>query len=136
MQWLGSPAALEDALQKIQFAPTHKWTWRDAFFYINTSADLSAMPPRPALHEGLKAKITASLPVDPVGHFRLTARAFRVNAVVEGQSKEPVFVVSLTHEILKRHFQLVAVPSDQPATLDETQGLHSQTRSRSQCGED
>jgi hypothetical protein len=123
VQWLGSSAALEAALQMADFKSVPKWTWRDAFFYINPNADLATMPPRPALHDGLKAKITASLPVDAVGHFRLTARAFRANVLAEAQDKAPVFLVSLTHEVLKPHFQLIAVPSDQPATLEETKAF-------------
>jgi membrane protein DedA with SNARE-associated domain/membrane-associated phospholipid phosphatase len=119
VQWLGTSESLTAALQAAQFKPVPKWTWRDSLFYINTNADLAAMPPRPALHEGLKAKITASLPVDPVGHYRITARAFRANAIAQGKDSAPVFLVSLTHEILKPHFQLIAVPSDQVASRDE-----------------
>jgi membrane protein DedA with SNARE-associated domain len=120
VQWLGSATSLEAALQTADFKSVPKWTWRDAFFYINPNADLSTVPPRPALHEGLKAKVTASLAVDPIGHFRLTARAFRANALAEAQDKAPVFLVSLTHEVLRPHFKLIAVPFDQPATLAET----------------
>jgi membrane protein DedA with SNARE-associated domain/membrane-associated phospholipid phosphatase len=123
VQWLGSSAALQAALLAADFKSVPKWTWRDSFFYINPNADLASTPPRPALHEGLKAKITASQPVDQAGHFRLTARAYRANAVASGEEQSAVFLISLTHEVLKPHFQLIAVPFDQVASQAETKAF-------------
>ena len=118
-QWLGSPAALEAALRTAKFTPFHKWTWRDSFFYLNPDAALTTLPPRPALHEGLKAKITASQAVLPGSDFRITVRGFKTNALVSNSEIVPVYLLSLTHEVQKPHLQLFAVPSDQPASLEE-----------------
>jgi membrane protein DedA with SNARE-associated domain/membrane-associated phospholipid phosphatase len=125
-QWLGTPAALEAALRAAQFKPVPKWTWRDSFFYLNPSAALDTLPPRPALHEGLKAKITASQPVMVPGNFRLTIRAFKANALAAGAGSAPVYLLSLTHEVQKPHLQLFAVPSDQPASLAEAKAFIAQ----------
>jgi membrane protein DedA with SNARE-associated domain/membrane-associated phospholipid phosphatase len=126
VQWLGSPASLESVLRTAQFTPVPKWTWRDSFFYLNPTAALATLPPRPALHEGLKAKITATQSVNGATNYRLTVRAFKANALVAGAGSAPVYLLSLTHEVQKPHLKLFAVPSDQPPSLDEAKAFIAQ----------
>jgi membrane protein DedA with SNARE-associated domain/membrane-associated phospholipid phosphatase len=122
-QWLGAPEALEAALRAAQFTPVPKWTWRDSFFYLNPTAALASLPPRPALHEGLKAKITATQSVNGAADYRLTVRAFKANALVDSA---PVYLLSLAHEVQKPHLKLFAVPSDQPPSLAEVEAFIAQ----------
>jgi membrane protein DedA with SNARE-associated domain/membrane-associated phospholipid phosphatase len=126
VQWLGSPASLEAALRAAQFMPVPKWTWRDSFFYLNPNAALATLPPRPALHEGLKAKITATQSVNAATNFRLTVRAFKANALAAGTDSAPVYLLSLAHEVQKPHLKLFAVPSDQPPSLAEVEAFIAQ----------
>jgi membrane protein DedA with SNARE-associated domain/membrane-associated phospholipid phosphatase len=125
-QWLGSAASLEEALRAANFTPVKKWTWRDSFFYLNPNSELAKLPPRPALHEGLKAKITASQPVNQPTKSRLTIRAFKANALAGGTTSVPVYLLSLSHEIEKPHLDLFGVPSDLPPSLDETNAFIAQ----------
>lgn len=125
-QWLGTPDSLETTLQAAQFKTYKKWTWRDSFAYLNPHAALNAVAPRPALHEGLKAKVTAVQYPANATDMRLTVRAFKSNALISSPGTVPVYLLSLTHEVQKTHFSLFAVPSDQPATLEEESAFIAQ----------
>jgi membrane protein DedA with SNARE-associated domain/membrane-associated phospholipid phosphatase len=125
VQWLGTEQQLSAALEGAKFLLVQKWTWRDSFAYMNPHGNLASMSPRPALHEGLKAKVTA---VQPMGNARLAVRAYRSNAIVDNA---PVYLLSLSHEVPKMHLNLFAVPSDLPPSAEEVgafiQQLSSQT---------
>jgi membrane protein DedA with SNARE-associated domain/membrane-associated phospholipid phosphatase len=125
-QWLGSPEQLQQALYAANYVALPKWTWRNSFAYLNPHAALMDVLPRPALHEGLKAKITAVQlnPSNP--QMRLTIRAYKSNALVSSAGVAPVYLLSLTHEVQKMHFSLFAVPSDQSASLEEENAFIAQ----------
>jgi membrane protein DedA with SNARE-associated domain/membrane-associated phospholipid phosphatase len=125
-QWIGTEAQLTTLLSTAQFKPLPKWTWQQSFPYMNPHAELSGLAPRPALHEGLKAKVTAVRPIANQPQARLAVRAYRTNAIVDGAA---VYVLSLSHEVQKSHLQLFAVPSDLPASEEEIGAFMTQISS-------
>ena len=127
-QWLGSLPALQTAVQAANFTVIPKWTWKDSFTYLDPQAPLAVQRPRPALHEGLKAKLTAVQIPSNGGDYRLTVRAFKANALAVGQASTPVYLLSLTHEVPIPHLKLFAVPSDLPPTREEEAAFIAQFR--------
>jgi hypothetical protein len=118
-QWLGSLPALQGALQTEGFKPQSIWTWRDSFPYLDPNAKLASLPPRPALHQGLKAKLTAVELAPASPSTRQTVRVFASNSLITGSPSTSVYLISLTQEVLRPHFHLFSVPSDQPPTEQE-----------------
>ncbi len=129
-QWLGTAESLDAAIRAAHFTTYYKWTWRDSFPYLNPHAALNTVSPRPALHEGLKAKITGVQYQGTSTDMRLTLRAFKSNALVSSNGTVPVYLISLTHEVQKTHFSLFAVPSDMPASLAEENAFIAQLASQ------
>jgi membrane-associated phospholipid phosphatase len=127
-QWLGSLETLQTAVQASNFMVIPNWTWKDSFAYLDPHAPLALQRPRPALHEGLKAKLTAVLTPTDGSNYRLTLRAFKANALTISQGSSPVYLLSLTHEVPKPHLKLFAVPSDLPPTLEEATSFLTQLR--------
>jgi membrane protein DedA with SNARE-associated domain/membrane-associated phospholipid phosphatase len=123
VQWLGTPEQLEQTLIAMNFANQPKWTWRNSFAYMNPHGELATMMPRPALHEGLKAVVTAVQPIANTPQARIALRAYRSNAVID---RVPVYLISLSHEVQKMHLNLFAVPSDLPASHEELTAFISQ----------
>ena len=124
VQWVGSITSLHDVLQSENYVIWNRWGWRDALPYVNPSSTLDAMAPNPVVHEGLRAKATASTPDPSHADQRVVLRAFQSNtAIVEGNANARVYLVNITHERVKRDLGLFAVPSDQPAEADEVKEL-------------
>ncbi|MDE2445051.1 MAG: VTT domain-containing protein [Alphaproteobacteria bacterium] len=117
VQWIGSLDALQAAITPLKFKPLPVWTLRDSLAYLNPHAPLDALAPRPALHDGLKAKLTAIKPLD--GASRLTLRAFESNVVAKGATDQPVYLVSVTHETLHSQFGMYALPMGEQIHSDE-----------------
>ena len=124
MQWVGSVGALRTTLEGEDFHTWSRWTWRDALTYLKPDTALDAMSPNPRVHEGLRARLTATT-VDP-SHpgQRLVLRAFQSNTdVVENNASSKVLLISLTHERLTHDFGLFAVPTDEPPEAEEIAAL-------------
>ena len=120
MQWIGSIESLRGVLQAQGFVTWNRWSLRDALPYFSPSSTLAEMAPNPVVHEGLRAKATATAPDTKHADHRLVLRAFQSNSVVvDGDGKARVYLINITHEFAKRDFGLFAVPSDQPADADE-----------------
>ncbi len=119
VQWLGPLSTLQTVLENSGFTPQPKWTWRDGFLYLDPNAPLSKLPPRPALHEGLKAKLTAMDVAPKNSNARATIRVFATNSLIASSPPTPVFLVSYTQEVLNPRFHLFSVPSDQVSTPDQ-----------------
>ena len=93
---------------------------RDALPYLSPTSTLAEMAPNPVVHEGLRAKTTATAADTKHTDYRLVLRAFQSNSViVDGDAKARVYLINITHEFAKRDFGLFAVPTDQPADADE-----------------
>jgi membrane protein DedA with SNARE-associated domain len=119
-QWVGPLKQLESSLQSQGWKPLPVWRWQDAFSYLDAKAPLAKLPPRPILHQGLKAKLTMLLEDPQNPQRRLVLRAFKahVNIDVSGKS-EPVFLLSVTPEVPKSRFSLYAIPATLKATKDD-----------------
>ena len=116
-QWAGSLDTLQAQLASRGWVFSKKWTWRDIFAYLDPNAPLDAVAPRPALHEGLKAKLTMTLSLPNEANRRLVLRAFKTDAVVNGaDGGRPVFLVSLTGEGMRKAMHTYAVPVLSPAS--------------------
>ncbi len=110
-QWVGSLDALQSTLQARQWKPKKKWTWRNVFAYLDPNAPLASVEPRPALHEGLKAKLTMTSAIADDSNSRLVMRAFKTSATVTNASgNKPLFLISLTKETMRKTLHTYAVP--------------------------
>lgn len=112
MQWAGSLESLRKALESRNWVYSPKWTWRDSIPYLDPNAVLGGVAPRPALHEGLKAKLTMTLALNGEANRRLVVRAYKTNAVLKsGNAGTPIFLVSLTQESLRKSLRAYVVPT-------------------------
>jgi membrane protein DedA with SNARE-associated domain len=123
IQWIGSIDTLKAAVEKQKFKTLEVWTLRDSLLYLDPHAPLNSLAPRPATHEGLKAKLTAVLPVADSVAARLTLRAFQSNAVAKDPGSQRVYLVSLTHETLHSQFNMFALPMGEQANIDEVKSF-------------
>ena len=111
-QYAGELEALSAQLIKAGWNATPTWTWRESLPYLNPNATLTELPPRPALHEGLKARLT--LIRNPAGaeEQREVLRIYKTDlAAAEGKLYKPIYLLSLTREIRSNGFHLYAIPS-------------------------
>ncbi len=116
-QWAGSLDALQAGLATQAWLPSPKWSWRDSIAYLDPNAVLGSVAPRPALHEGLKAKLTMTLALPDEANLRLTLRAYKTNAIVKtATSAKAIFLISLTQETLRKTMHAYSVPTLKPAT--------------------
>ena len=118
-QWIGTPEDLEKAVTPMGFVPVPKWKWTNYLPYLDPHAPLSNLSPRPTLHLGLRAKLTAYQIPPGATDYRLTLRAYQSTTVVADGMGARVYLVSLTHEKLKPQLQLMAIPSDVQASKEE-----------------
>jgi undecaprenyl-diphosphatase len=120
-QWAGILEPLRTALAASGWTETPKWTWRDAIPYLNPNAALAEVLPRPALHEGLKAKLTMVRPASGNSGRRQVVRVYKTN--LEISNGQGVYLVSLTDEELRKRFHLYAVPAPLPAAGAEAAAM-------------
>ncbi len=118
-QYAGELDVLSKSLTGAGWTATPKWSWRTSLPYLNPNATLDELPPRPALHEGLQAKLTL-IRKDPAANQREVLRIYKTElAASEGQALKPIYLVSLTREIRSDAFHLYAIPSLlQPSAAD------------------
>lgn len=120
----GSLDAIRQTFEAAGWREVPKWTWRGALPYLNPGAGLAELPPRPALHEGLKAKLTMIRQEADAPNLRLVLRVFKTNVAVNVRgTAQPVYLVSLAREVLRHGFNLYAVPSPDLAIPEETEAL-------------
>jgi hypothetical protein len=125
-QMNGSIDALRLSLSAMGWSETPKWSWSGALPYLNPSAALAELPPRPALHEGLQAKFTAIRAIDGSPNARLVLRAFKTNRMASMRDKvRPIYLISITREILRHGFNLYAVPSGVAADAAEIEAIRA-----------
>ena len=122
-QMAGGLDALAAAAGAAGWTPVPVWTWRDSLPYLNPNAALPDLPPRPALHEGLKAKLTL-IRAAQGGEGRDVLRVYKTSlAAAEGELYEPIYLISLTREVKGQGFGLYAIPGVQPASPEDVTGL-------------
>jgi len=112
VQWLGGPAALATVLDEQGWRLEPKWHWKDGMSYLNPESTLDQLAPRPVLHEGLRSLLTWTKPSHEPIPQRLVLRLWKSDYEVnEEGGMEPVYLLSLTRERLRRGMHLYAVPS-------------------------
>jgi membrane protein DedA with SNARE-associated domain len=111
-QWVGDLNQLETALQQQGWTTVTPWRWQDAFYYLDAKANLDKLPPRPVLHQGLKAKLTMLLADPGNPSRRLVLRAFKahVDVTVAGTHR-PVYLLSVTAEVPRSRMHLYSIPA-------------------------
>ena len=114
-QWLGELAPLQAGLESNGWKALPVWTWRNAISYIDAKADISALPPRPLLHQGLKAKLTFTRSDPSAPLIRNVVRVFKTQIAADDAGvTRSVYVISLTSEKVKSSLNLYAMPTTVP----------------------
>jgi undecaprenyl-diphosphatase len=125
-QYAGDPAALSGELGKHGWRETPVWSWRESLPYLNPNSALGELPPRPALHEGLTARLTLVRDVGGAPESREVLRLYKTDlAAAEGDAFKPIYLVSLTREVKGNRFNLYAIPSPQPASPGDLEQLRA-----------
>ncbi len=106
-QWLGEVSGLEQTMTGQGWKTWPKWRWRDAISYLDVHATLDILPPRPLLHQGLKAKLTLTRDNPAKPGSRDVVRVYRSNFVADGS---PIYLMSFSSEIARARLSLYAVP--------------------------
>jgi undecaprenyl-diphosphatase len=127
-QWVGNLDSLARDLEKQGWNRIDNWTWKDSVAYMDSNASLTGLPPRPLLHQGLRARLTMTK-TSTDGSTRQVLRAFRSQAeVVSDSGKNSVYLLSLTPEILRKRFFLLAMPSTLPVKGSDVNALLEELR--------
>lgn len=125
-QFAGNLDQLSAQLQSSGWVVSPAWTWRESLPYLNPNAGLAELPPRPALHEGLKARLTLIRTAPGNGEAREVIRVYKTGlAAAEGESYKPIYLVSLTREVKRSGFDLYAIPSQRPASDADVEDLRN-----------
>jgi undecaprenyl-diphosphatase len=125
-QYAGELDRLSESLQKAGWTLTPNWTWRESLPYLNPNSTLLELPPRPALHEGLKAKLTMTRVPDGSSDEREVLRAYKTTlATADGDVFNPIYMVSLTREVRTNTLHLYSIPSLLAASPADISALRS-----------
>jgi len=123
-QYAGDLDTLAGVLAKDGWAVSPVWTWRESLPYLNPKASLGDLPPRPALHEGLKARLTLTRTPPGGADVREVLRVYKTGlAAAEGDLYKPIHLVSLTRELRGNGFNLYAIPTPAPASAEDVEAL-------------
>lgn len=125
-QYAGDLGTLSRIMAQGGWTVVPVWTWHESLSYLNPEASLAELPPRLALHEGLKPKLT--LTHDPGGakDVRDVLRVYKTDlAAGDGGLNRPVFLVSLTREVRRNGFRLYAIPQLEPAATADIEELRA-----------
>jgi membrane protein DedA with SNARE-associated domain/membrane-associated phospholipid phosphatase len=121
-QWIGDLAALEAIGKQQGWTVVAKWEWKDSFSYLKSGAALAELKPRPLLHEGLQAKLTAVTTVPGQTDGRLVLRAYKTKVMLHDKTSDmPVYAVSVMWETLDRKPWLYALPKPVLAKIEDVQ---------------
>jgi membrane protein DedA with SNARE-associated domain len=126
-QYAGDLDALSAALTAAGWKTVPVWTWHQSLPYLNPEAHLADLLPRPALHEGLKARLTLiRVPGGGGDDEREVLRVYKTSlAAAEGQLYKPIYLVSLTREVRRNGLNLYAIPTPIPAAEADIQALRA-----------
>ena len=114
-QWAGPVEKLQELLSGNGWMIVPTWSWVDVLAYSDGRNRIDELLPRPSLHEGRLADLSATR-ASPKDHGRLVLRAWQTDTIVTGENGEqrPLVLISLTLE-RKKELPLVALPHDVPA---------------------
>lgn len=134
-QWVGPLDRLEQQLKGMGYVILPSWSWPAALAYSDPHAAFDSVPPRPLLHEGLGARLTAVLKDSARPDRRVVLRAFKTGyTVAVPAGNEPVFLLSLLAEENAPRFKLFTLPRSQPAQAEEISGFLARLQSATAPG--
>ncbi|MDJ0931886.1 bifunctional DedA family/phosphatase PAP2 family protein [Breoghania sp.] len=118
-QWAGPVDALEKRIRDNGWEIVPTWSWVDVLAYSDGRNRIDKLLPRPSLHEGQLANLSATR-ATPADDGRLVLRAWKTDTIVTGKDDErwPLVLISLTLE-RKKELPLVALPHDVPAPQED-----------------
>jgi membrane protein DedA with SNARE-associated domain/membrane-associated phospholipid phosphatase len=123
-QYAGELDLLSQYLQQAGWAESPRWTWRASLPYLNPNSALMDLAPRPALHEGLKAKLTLTRTPADTPEQREVVRIYKTDlATADGVAYKPIYLLSLTREVRSNGFHLYAIPSLRAASATDVTSL-------------
>ncbi|WP_321345011.1 VTT domain-containing protein [Breoghania sp.] len=122
-QWVGSLSVLRGLMQENGWQIVPTWSWVDVLAYSDGSNELDALLPRPSLHEGRLADLSATLP-SPQDKGRLVLRAWATDTLVTAQDgqRDPLVLITLALE-RKKELPIVALPHDVPAPINDVRAV-------------
>jgi undecaprenyl-diphosphatase len=119
-QWAGDLKPMADALTAAGWIASPQWTWSASLSYLDPGRRLGDLLPRPALHEGRQAELTFIRPLTDDDKRRLVLRVFKTDFEIDdGSAMRPLYLVSVSRDVLKSGLALYAVPSVQRAMPEE-----------------
>jgi membrane protein DedA with SNARE-associated domain/membrane-associated phospholipid phosphatase len=125
-QFAGDPLVLAKGLEAQGWSVVPVWSWRQSLPYLNPNAKLAELPPRPALHEGLTAKLTLIRNPDQSPDMREVLRLYKTGlAAAEGSLYKPIYLVSLTREVRSHGFNMYAIPALSAASPGDVVALRT-----------
>ena len=120
VQWVGPLPVLERALVQDKFTTWARWSLHDVLAYLNDRLRIAEIPPRPLVHAGLRAKLTATLPVQNDAEQRFVLRAFQSNVMIAGSGAlARVYLLTLREEAAHNNMGLYTLPVDHPASPED-----------------
>ncbi|PTW59760.1 undecaprenyl-diphosphatase [Breoghania corrubedonensis] len=124
-QWAGPVETLKTLLHDSGWEIVPTWSWVDVLAYSDGRNRIDALLPRPSLHEGRLANLSATKSA-PKDHGRLVLRAWQTDTIVTGENGErrPLVLISLTLE-RKKELPIIALPHDVPAPTRDVVGVLS-----------
>ena len=121
VQWVGPLPVLQEVLAGQHFTQWGKWGWRELLPYLNASAKISEIAPRPLVHAGLQAKMTAAMISPKDADQRFVLRAFQSNVVIAGDGKlSRVYLLTLRQEGAHDNMGLYTLPADHPPSAEDS----------------
>ena len=127
VQWVGTVPSLRNLLSQHGYHLWNRWGWRDTLAYLNTHNALADMAPKPAVHEGLQAKVTATVKDPLLATGRIVLKAFQSNTVVkDGDHAGRVYLIDLRQESLKTNLGMFALPATRPVNPVSMQAIIQQ----------
>ena len=125
-QYAGDLGALSRELTREGWVVAPAWSWKESLPYLNPKARLGELAPRPALHEGLQAKLTLTRSPEGAGEVREVLRVYKTDlAAAEGDLFKPIHLVSLTREARSNGFDLYSIPAFRPASAADVDSLRA-----------
>jgi membrane protein DedA with SNARE-associated domain len=114
-QWAGSLQDLESALKITNWTSSAIWSWKDAIYYLDAKSPLEKLPPRPVLHQGLKAKLTMTFIIHDATLRRLVLRAYKAHATISSNGMvQEIYLISITEDVKTSRMGLYAIPATKP----------------------
>ena len=120
-QWAGQLAQLTAVATANHWQVEAPWRWPASLAYLDPQARLADLPPRPLLHEGLRARSTMIIPPGSGASQRLVLRAYQSGQSLT--SGEPIYLLSLTREEVTPRLKIYAMPAAVPAPVAAEQAI-------------